>query len=369
MLHRLPSELLLDIIEHCDRCALKNLSLVFRRLRNPAQSLLYETLGLGLWTVYMGGTHSVSKRVKGILASPRLLSYIHSLRIYGKDFNNADLVDELFLSLNKMSSLKSISFKLLFRPSSLGSLCNLLSVQPLNICFEDCDYPQNYVVPVARLKILRLDWSRHPQTQGDFFDQLLERASQDISSLDTGMVTSPMRPVAMPQLTSLALSDSALSGDNLASFLKANPQLLDLTISEMQLEAQSLLTTVPRLQTINAPLRLLSHFVPGRPIKRVNVYRFSTSLQAVVEALDVLSQSTTPINDLRLVVLDYEIEDLPEIMKAVIRLVPRLEHLTIEFVADVSNPLHNLATVQPIARPYQPSWSTSLSSLYSVNSP
>ena len=355
MLHRLPSELLLDIIERCDRHALKNLSLVFRRLRNPTQSLLYETLGLILWTGYTGATYSVSKRVKGILASPRLLSYIHSLRIYGQYLNNADLVDELFLSLNKMSSLKSISFKLVFRPSTLDSLCNLLSVQPLSLCFEDCIYPQNYIVPVARLKILRLDCSRHPQTQADFFDQVLERAIQDISSLDTGMVTSPMRPIAMPQLTSLVLNGSPLSGDSLASFLEANPQLLELTISEMQLGAQSFLTTVPRLQTINAPLRLLSHFVPGRPIKRVNIYRFSTSLQAVVEALDVLSQSTTPIDDLRLVVLDYEIEDLPEIMKAVIRLLPRLEHLNIEFVADVSNPLHNLATVQPIARLYEPS--------------
>jgi hypothetical protein len=76
MLHTLPVELFLDILERCDRHAWRRLSLVFKRLRNPAQKLLFATLDFQLWTPYLGAPSATSERVNGILASPRFLSFV-----------------------------------------------------------------------------------------------------------------------------------------------------------------------------------------------------------------------------------------------------------------------------------------------------
>jgi hypothetical protein len=48
MLHTLTGELFLDILERCNRHAWRRLSLVFKRLRNPAQKRLFATLDFQL---------------------------------------------------------------------------------------------------------------------------------------------------------------------------------------------------------------------------------------------------------------------------------------------------------------------------------
>jgi hypothetical protein len=111
----------------------------------------------------------------------------------------------------------------MFRTSTLDTLCNLLSIRPLNTSLSGCRYPQNYQIPVTRFRILRLERSFIAQV--DFLDQFLERASQDISSFDHETVIRwQPRPIALPKLTSLILR-SGHCNEYIADILRANPQI------------------------------------------------------------------------------------------------------------------------------------------------
>jgi len=357
MLRTLPNELLLDILEHCDRSTWRSLSLAGRRFQNVAQSLLFANFRILMLTMDMGKTYKSAEDIQGILASPRLLSYIQSLSIVGGSgipYNGVD-GDELFLSLSSMPSLRSLRIMLVFRKSTLDSLCSLLSVCPLDIHLSGSQYPTNYIIPVTRLRVVRLTMGMIFPDQRDFLDQLLDRVAQDIISLDPGAVTPSMkRPIdmAMPKLKSLTLRGSELSGEPLASFLKANPQLGELKIFGERLKIPVLPpTALPQLHSVSAPLRFLSRFVPGRPIKRVCIYHSPLSLRAMLDGLSVLAQSTTPITDLNLIIVGYGMEGVSEIMETAVTSLPRLEHLDIKFNIDVSDPPPALFSVQPIYLP------------------
>ena len=350
MLYLLPDELLVAIVEYCDQKTRKNLSLVSRRLRNPSQHTVFKT-------VYIPGhifdTISTLAIVGGellpaILQNDRLLSYIQTIVIaQGMIFqhlgvNNMEL---LFTALHQMQQLRDIKLdEIPFTTTMLDRLREVLSTRLYNVELWSCTYPADYTVQQAVLEIHRFrlvlgghEWINGPPPTTKVAIGIIQRSLSSIAILTLSHALGVLAYLGtMPRLISLNIilkSDSNHEG--LSSFLVANPQLVEFTL-EGSFYDLSLLppSALPNLTTIlvdNA--EMIRHLVPGRPVAKVEIFGYS-KYEIMMDGLHALSRSAAPIVELTLPFHHY-FTHLYDVLGAVVKVVPRLERMSLSFRAEV----------------------------------
>jgi len=360
MLHLLPDELLVAIVEYCDHETRKNLSLVSRRLRNPSQYILFKVVLISRTTVetmvaVKGGVH-----LPDVLQNNRLLSYIQTFTIKPETaFYHLDtsIMVPIFTALQQMQPLRDIRLsRIPFTTTMLDRLCEVLSTRLYNVKLSRCSYPADYTIQQAALRIHRLVlWLRisredvaPPHTTIKVLAAITQRSLSNIESLtllSNLPLSSDLGVLAylgtMPRLIRLKIKLRSGSNDEgLSNFLVANPQLVEFTL-DAAFYGLTLLppSALPNLRTIGAyNAEMIEHLVPGRPVAKVKILKL-WKFKVMVDGLPALSRSAAPIVELTLSSHNY-VTYLYDVLGAVVKVVPRLERMSLSFRAEVRRILY-----------------------------
>ena len=350
MLCSLPDELLVVIVEYCDQKARRNLSLVSRRLRNPSQHTIFKTVYIpgqifdpSSTLVIVGG-----EPLPAILQNDRLLSYIQTIVIaQGMIFQHLGVnsMELLFTALHQMQQLRDINIEEIpFTTTMLDRLCEVLSTRLYNVKLWSCSYPAEYTIQQAALKIQRLqlelsghEWINGPPPTTKVAIEIIQRSLSSIAILTLSRALGVLAYLGtMPRLISLNIMLTSDSNDEgLSSFLVANPQLVEFRL-EGSFYDLSLLppSALPNLTTIlvnNA--EMIRHLVPGRPVVKVKILG-NSKCEIMMDELHALSRSAAPIVELTLPFHHY-FTHLSDVLGVVVKVVPRLERMSLSFRAEV----------------------------------
>jgi hypothetical protein len=356
MLFLLPDELLVAIAEYCDQKTRKDLSLVSRRLRNPSQCIIFNTVCISrkpFETIVprfavQGGGH-----LPEVIQNDRLLSYIQTFAISLNEVPHlleTNIMAPVFTALHRMQQLRDIKlFQIPFTTTMLDRFCEVLSTRLYNVELWTCSYPTDYTIQHAALKIhrLRLALEREwidgvpPPTTTKALVEIIERSLSSIASLTLSSGLGILAYLGtMPQLTSLnILLKSGRNDGGLRLFLVANPQLVEFALDggfyDLPLLPPSAL---PNLRTIHGTAKLIKHLLPGRPVAKVEICK-SSKFKIMVDGLRALSHSAALIVELTLHLHHY-FAHLYDILDAVVKTCPRLERMWLSFQVEVRRILY-----------------------------
>ena len=350
MLHLLPDELLVAIVECCDQKTRKSLSLVSRRLRKPSQHIIFKTVYIpsnAFETVVPRFAIEDGGHLPEVLQNDRLSSYIQTISIsqcnplHHLEVNTMEL---LFTALHQIQPLRDIELsEISFSTTMLDRLCEVLSTRLYSLKLWFCSYPADYTIQQAALKIQRLELALEYPTPSpktiNTVVAIIERSLASIASLNLSPGLYILAYLGtMPRLMSLnGLSTSPGDGELLSHFLVANPQLVEFAFDGVfhRLPLLSLLppSALPNLRIIRSTPEQIHHVLPGRPVSKVEIYQ-SLKVKIMVDGLRVLSCSTVPIFELTLRLHLY-FRHLCDILDAVVESVPRLERIGLSFQAEV----------------------------------
>ena len=312
----MPPEIQLQIAEVAQsNQAMKALSITCRRLRNIAQSVLFQMLSIQLGKRQRGS-------IDDLLANPRICASVRVLRIHSSSwppserFHGLEAEDlppfkNLLLEMVGLRGLKMVNVNL--SGVLLDAFLEIAAKVPLIVYLNIDSYPpisggtvggtvgeafHTPPAPTLPLRISELDVSIY-LTQPGLHQFLLRATASTLTRLDLAIyedILMKFEGISLPSLSKLVLfvrTPDRVPITNGAGFIAAQR-----TITLLFLDGDIGLPpfppdALPNLRTISGPTKLLRTLIPGRPVERICVYSRQADDPGWLK--EEIAQSTAPV--------------------------------------------------------------------------
>ena len=339
----IPPEIQLQIAEFVEtNQTLKALSVTSRSLRSIAQSVLFETLQIGLVKGLRGS-------IDDLLPNPRICAAIRFLKLRGRFLcNPRPAHDEEKLSLIKKILPRMVGLSKVWITQvnlSKGFLDAVLGIAangPLQIYLRCNTYPSGISVPPnTPLRISHLHINPVNDYSLEFCRSTFHAFATTLTALNVradGDGLMKLADINLPFLHDLTLritttdEDSRLSA---AAFITAQRSIrkLDL-IGDVRPLPPIPPDALPDLQELNAPTELVNQLVPERPVEAIEVSGYQGYDQDWFG--EEVARSTSRVRKLgahpHSAILDTRMA------KRIVTILPSLESLWLAVFNDVSGP-------------------------------